>query len=217
MAVFLQRLAALSCLRREGNDVIFEGCNIHIRSGAGATHAAVNGLGNLIIGYNEGEPEYLRTGSHNLVVGKDHSYSSFTGIVAGENNTISGGGASAIGGFGNVVNGFGATITGGADNIASGQFSSISGGQFNTTSASAGRASVSGGHNNTASNVWASVSGGNGNTASGLSSSVSGGLMRLAPGDNNWAGGMLLQPFSAIGASPPCGVPRFSTSGGTPV
>ena len=36
MAVFLQRLAALTCLRREGNDVIFEGCNVHVRSGTGS-------------------------------------------------------------------------------------------------------------------------------------------------------------------------------------
>jgi hypothetical protein len=117
MAVFLQRLAVLSCLRRDGNDVIFEGCNIHIRSGAGATDAAVNGLGNLILGYNEAAPGDLRTGSHNLVIGRDHSYSSFGGIVAGDNNAISGQNAS---------------VTGGSHNVASGSRSSISGGQFNS-------------------------------------------------------------------------------------
>jgi hypothetical protein len=39
MAVFLKKLADLFCMRREGNDVIFEGCNVHVRSGAGATDA----------------------------------------------------------------------------------------------------------------------------------------------------------------------------------
>jgi hypothetical protein len=52
MAVFLKKLADLFCMRREGNGVIFEGCNVHVRSGAGATET-VNGLGNLIVGYNE--------------------------------------------------------------------------------------------------------------------------------------------------------------------
>ena len=90
MAVFLQRLAALTCLRREGNDVIFEGCNVHVRSGAGATGAAVNGLGNLIVGYNEAQPADIRTGSHNLVVGPFHTYSSHGGLVAGLDNAITG-------------------------------------------------------------------------------------------------------------------------------
>ena len=42
-----------------------------------------NGLGNLIVGYNElGTPgEDNRTGSHNLVVGHGNSYSSFGGWV----------------------------------------------------------------------------------------------------------------------------------------
>jgi len=38
---------------RSGNDIYFNGTNIHITSGSGATDAAINGLGNLIIGYNE--------------------------------------------------------------------------------------------------------------------------------------------------------------------
>jgi hypothetical protein len=83
MVVFLKRLADLTCMRREGNDVIFEGCNVHIRSGAGYTGAPVNGLGNLVVGYNEAFPDDDRTGSHNLVVGAFHSYSSSGGLVAG--------------------------------------------------------------------------------------------------------------------------------------
>ena len=38
--------ATITCLQMEGNaDLIVEGCNLHIRSGAGATDAPVNGLG----------------------------------------------------------------------------------------------------------------------------------------------------------------------------
>jgi hypothetical protein len=74
------------CMRREGNDVIFEGCNVHIRSGAGGTDAPVNGLGNLIIGYNERNEIEDRTGSHNLLVGPFHTYSSPWGVVVGLDN-----------------------------------------------------------------------------------------------------------------------------------
>src|SRR5687767_725294 len=63
--------ATIACMHTVGDDVFFEGCNVHIRSGSGATNAAVNGLGNLIIGYNEDTispfPPAQRTGSHNLV------------------------------------------------------------------------------------------------------------------------------------------------------
>src|SRR5262245_43761212 len=44
--------AILACMSKVGTDVIFNGCNVHIRSGAGATNSVTNGLGNLIVGYN---------------------------------------------------------------------------------------------------------------------------------------------------------------------
>jgi hypothetical protein len=227
MAVFLQRLAALTCLRREGTDVIFEGCNVHIRSGAGATDAAVNGLGNLIVGYNEdGPPGFevdVRTGSHNLVVGRFHTYSSFGGFVAGRNNAVSGpsasvsggqdntasgpyasvsGGlnntassirASVSGGENNTASGFSASVSGGDGNTASGSLSSVSGGAANE--ANGFRASISGGQSNTASGQGASVSGGGGNTASGTLSSVSGGGTRFVSGEFDWRAGALFEDF----------------------
>ena len=113
VAVFLQRLAALTCLRREGNDVIFEGCNIHVRSGTGRTDGAVNGLGNLVVGYNEpGISSPPRTGSHNLVVGRFHSYSSYGGLVVGRANAVTAPFA-ATSGFANKARGFAATVSGG--------------------------------------------------------------------------------------------------------
>lgn len=42
-----------ACITTEGNDVVFNGCNVHIRDGSGDTEGPTNGLGNLIIGYNE--------------------------------------------------------------------------------------------------------------------------------------------------------------------
>ncbi len=51
------------------------------------TDGVINGTGNIIIGYNEGTSEE-RTGSHNLVIGTDHSFSSYGGIVAGTDNEI---------------------------------------------------------------------------------------------------------------------------------
>src|SRR5262245_38588527 len=45
--------AKLGCMSKTDNDVYFTGCNVHIVSGSGSTEGAVNGLGNLIIGYNE--------------------------------------------------------------------------------------------------------------------------------------------------------------------
>lgn len=60
---------------RSGNQVYVTGANLHVRSGLGATLAnGFNGLGNLIVGYNESRgnaanPD-VRTGSHNIVAGR---------------------------------------------------------------------------------------------------------------------------------------------------
>jgi hypothetical protein len=115
-------------------DILFEGCNVHIRDGMGTTESQ-NGLGNLIVGYNEPHPDarrVLRTGSHNLIVGPRHEYTSFGGFVAGQENTVSGWFASIPGGTDNVDSDIGATVSGGAFNVASGQFSTVSGGEHKT-------------------------------------------------------------------------------------
>ena len=72
--------------------VVFSNTNVQITNGLGVTNA-VNGVGNLIIGYNEKPAGFLtqeRAGSHNLVIGRGHRYSSHTGLIAGVNNTITG-------------------------------------------------------------------------------------------------------------------------------
>ena len=173
------------------------GVNVHIVSGLGSTNDAnpphggtLSGLGNLIIGYNalgsyQGEGD-VRTGSHNLILGDRNNYSSFGGLVAGNNNTISGQYASVSAGTRNTASGdFASVSSGGVVNTASGPYSSVSGGNANT--ASGNNASASGGHLNTASGSFASVSGGYGNTASGFYASVSG-------GDSNTAG----SPYASV-------------------
>ena len=167
------------------DDVIFTGCNVHIQNSYGNT-ASNNGVGNLIIGYNEddvfinpGHPAYGandRGGSHNVVIGPEHTYSSYGGLVAGYSNTVSGDYAS---------------VSGGAHNTASGIMASVSGGWYNK--ASNYYASVSGGESNEASGTTASVSGGFGNEASGTRASVSGGDSRTASGQYNWRAGGLSQ------------------------
>ena len=55
----------------------------------------------------------------NLVVGPEHSWTSYGGLIAGYNNTVTGAYSSVSGGY---------------DNTASGGYSSVSGGNSNTAS-----------------------------------------------------------------------------------
>ena len=208
-----------------GPHIVFEGANVHVRSGTGGTDdgcslaepncPGLTGLGNLILGYNELEPSQTfpsrpvgRTGSHNLVVGPEHGFTSFGGFVAGATNAVTGASSSVSGGRGNVASGLftsvsggnrneasdahasvsggwenvasgnSASVSGGINNVASGEIASVSGGTFNE--AGGEQASVSGGHHNVASAQFSSVSGGSNNVASGESASVSGGVLNEA-------------------------------------
>jgi hypothetical protein len=185
-------------------EVVIAGANLRLVNGLRAT-ATTNGLGNLLVGYNESrEGENVRTGSHNVVVGQGHNFSSFGGLVVGRQNEISGAFAAVSGGFDNTASGASAAVSGGIFNRASGASAAVSGGFDNTASASAtsvsgGRgntasgesATVSGGHGNTASGHTAAISGGQANTASGFISSISGGRNQTARGDFNWVAGPL--------------------------
>jgi hypothetical protein len=173
-----------------GPNITFKGANIHIVSGSGATDdnlshgGTLTGLGNLIIGYDEliaGAGEN-RGGSHNLVIGRWHSFTSlaFGGLVAGEQNTISNEAASVSGGESNTASGFVASVSGGLINTASGLWASVSGGEYNTATGAV--ASVSGGAQNAADGDLASVSGGQLNDALGNSASISGGEFNAAFG-----------------------------------
>lgn len=125
------------------------GMNVQVVNGLGETHSQ-NGAGNIILGYNEddvGNDErydpWIRTGSHNLIVGRNNEYTSTGGIAngygnrlysrdsaifGGQNNSTYGRYAFIAGGGNNVITGDGAGIFGGGNNLANGQSSSILGG-----------------------------------------------------------------------------------------
>ncbi|NNF98049.1 MAG: hypothetical protein HKM93_01600 [Desulfobacteraceae bacterium] len=179
--------------------VLLTGVNLQVVNGENSTNTS-NGLGNIIIGYDEvndysgiyrcsdglkpdqqsceaaGETwdHTFRTGSHYLVVGAEHSYSQYAGIVAG---------------FRNFALADHSTITGGSTNTVSMRYSSISGGVDNYTFG--WYSSVSGGYSNKAEGNTSSVSGGRLNTAGGTFGSVSGGSDRSAAGQDDWAAGSL--------------------------
>lgn len=119
---------------RAGNEVYITGANLNIRSGSGLTYSyGVNGLGNLIVGYNELRSGTgavnTRTGSHNLIIGLHNNYSSAGAIVAGSDNTSTNYMASVYGGTGNTSGGYYSAVVGGYNNSATGNWSTILGGR----------------------------------------------------------------------------------------
>lgn len=148
------------------------GANLQLVNGAARTDTT-NGLGNLIIGYNEYPG--TQTGSHNLILGRSQTFTSYGGVIAGHDDRLSGPFSAVFGAY-DIASGVDSTVSGGVENTASGGGSSVSGGSQNT--ASGDSSGVSGGYENTASGPgqFASVSGGYGNFATGNASSVSGGV-----------------------------------------
>lgn len=213
----------LSCVIKIGNDVILEGCNLHIRNAQGQTDTT-DDTGNLIIGYNEdltiGDGS-LRTGSHNLVIGMDHRYTSWGTIVHGTGHHTSNTNSAAIGGSFNRPQGVGSVIVSGSENVvtsnhavivggtfndAGGSHSVITGGESNSTHAYG--TLISGGFANEADGNWGAVIGGQGNQAMtgysvvvggqgnetwGQHSTVTGGLTRSVNGPHDWRAGGLFQ------------------------
>jgi len=218
IAVLQAQVAALELLVTsmsvDGNNVIFTGVNLQILDGTDSTACtgSCNGLGNLIVGYDELRPTTNdKTGSHNLVIGPRHNYPSYGGLVTGFENTISGAHSSVSGGQNNVASEFASSVSGGRDNEASAFFSSVSGGLTNV--ASGLHSSVSGGQDNDASGSRSSVSGGRLNDAIGENSSVSGGLGNEARGtDSSVSGG---NSNEAIGPTSSVSGGQFNKASGT--
>src|SRR4051794_1854981 len=77
--------------------ITFTGVNVQVVSGSGHTNGAVNGEGNLVIGYAENTGNRTRTGSNDLIVGFDNGWSSYGQLVGGVHNVASGPYASAAG------------------------------------------------------------------------------------------------------------------------
>jgi hypothetical protein len=137
--------ALLEHFTRDGNQIYITGGNLHVRSGEGSTDAEPNGLGNIIIGYDEerfdGDSSCSlgqydnetnctgnngtwalshKTGSHNLVVGKYHNYSRYGGLVVGDINTISRSYSAVSGGHSNTTSGNYSAVSGGFNRSVSG-------------------------------------------------------------------------------------------------
>jgi hypothetical protein len=135
-----------------GPNIVFSGANVHVVNGTGST-ATINGLGNLIIGYDEVFTTPLnpgdRGGSHNLVIGKYNKFtlSGFGNLVAGEVNTVGGGEGNFVAGFQNVISGSADSILGGSWNYAGSAYDVVCGGHEN--SVSGGTSVILGGNNNT--------------------------------------------------------------------
>ena len=145
------------------------GLNVRLDNGAGTTYGASNGLGNLILGYNESEGGHrdaegnfmdgeVRVGSHNLVVGAGHTYGSNGSLLGGYNTSLFGQGSAILSGQASLATGTWSAILGGLDNRATATNTCISGGHSNT--ASGDRASVSGGLLNISSGIATSILGG---------------------------------------------------------
>ncbi len=207
---------------------LLTGINLQIVNGMGQT-ATKNGAGNLIVGYDEFRgvpPEWVcappwdpygagsvcpgeeKSGSHYVVVGPRHIYSSYGGLVVGSDNAASGQFASAVGGSGNravggysltaggqggavgavppgnVGTGWYAVAVGGSNNVAGASFSVVAGGDGNNTIQKLDNPetlmSVFGGQGNTASGHLATVCGGSANVAAGSGSAVVGGMNNVA-------------------------------------
>ena len=133
VALLEAKLAPVSLVQLPGTcpEVVFSGVNVRVINGMGSTETT-NGCGNLIVGYNEFRPAGagadVRTGSHNIIVGRQNNYSSYGGVIAGLTNASKAPYTFVGGGEDNVAKGKFSTIGGGQGNVASGQFSSVSGG-----------------------------------------------------------------------------------------
>ncbi|MDH4275692.1 MAG: hypothetical protein OEW08_11675 [Gammaproteobacteria bacterium] len=203
-----EKLRCVSSLSGE-TDFIFEGCNVHVRNGMGRT-PTTNQYGNLIIGYNKNEVA-TRKGSHNIVVGDLHEYTSYGGIVSGNNNALSGPNATILSSIESAANNLSGAIIGAnkgvTDTVAvilggtrgyagvGGNFGVVIGGMENSVtgwegvsvggalnSASGNGSLVCGGSENNAVGSHSTACGGSSNVSKGIVSSINGGSHNTATG-----------------------------------
>ncbi|MBV1911970.1 MAG: hypothetical protein KUG78_21955 [Kangiellaceae bacterium] len=202
---------------------IFSGVNLHINNGEGAVDNGdpftINGLGNLVIGYdeqtsirgascslgihptqeicennNEIWSETHKSGSHNIVLGPYHNYSRYAGLITGKANVVAGD-YSIVGGISNTANNQFTTVIGGEGNTVQGLAGSAFGGAFNSVYGD--KNSTLGGTENTVYGQYSTITGGRENFVEGESSSISGGLnnradaayVSVSGGRNNVASG----------------------------
>jgi len=153
--------------------LLVTGANLQVVNGNGITSSA-NGVGNVIIGYNEADSATNeRGGSHNLVLGRYNQYSSFSGIVHGLRNSVLNDESAVIAGSNNLVSGVRSAVMGGDQNTASGNKVVAIGGGNNEAKGSI--AIALGGQENTVDLVGSVAIGGRSNQALGGYSVLVGG------------------------------------------
>ena len=153
--------------------VLFSEVNLQVVNGQGTT-SSVNGLGNLIVGYNESDSLTTeRGGSHNLVMGRWNQYNAYSGIVHGLRNTVMNHESAAIAGSNNVVSGVRSAVLGGDQNTASGNKVVAIGGLENEAKGSV--TSILGGSSNVTDGTASVILGGAANQTLGSRTAVVGG------------------------------------------
>ncbi len=182
---------------------VFQACNVYIQDGEGHTapRSTPNGLGNLIIGYDEGVAgQYpANFGCHNLILGVDNSYSSYGGIVAGTDNSIEAPSASVLGGVGNDNTGNNCVIVSGQSNKINGQSSAILSGVRNLITSE--ESAVIAGESNIVTGAYGCVVGGKQNVVLGSWATVSSGLANGAMQAYSWVGSGNNNHTEGVGAS----------------
>ena len=108
------------------SDSFFEGVNVFINNIKGVINE-IDGKGNSIVGAKSVDFE-VNPGFHNVIIGDDHKYSAFDGLVSGYHNEISAEFSSVTGRSSNIISGSDSSVTGVVDNKSSGLYSSLSGG-----------------------------------------------------------------------------------------
>ena len=123
----LARLSQYVWVDPSRDAVVFSGANVYIQSGSGATddHGALQGRGNLIVGYDDDAP--AQRGSHNVILGEGNTWSSYGGLVVGSGNVLAGSHALVVGSM-NVVQGSYGAVSG-SGNVLTGNYASVSGAQ----------------------------------------------------------------------------------------
>jgi hypothetical protein len=194
----LDELMAYVEVDAESHAVKVVGANLYVQNGLETTDGDPNGLGNLIVGYDEEDSDdpIGKTGSHNLVVGVGHNYTSYGGAVFGLENSIQGPYSNVLGGSLNLSEGTSSVVISGILNSASGDMSAVVAGSHNTASgeysatlagtvasASARYSAVVGGVSGQANAMTSVMVGGYGNIAEHEDSVVLGGDTQTSTGE----------------------------------
>jgi hypothetical protein len=144
------------------DSVIFTDANVYVQSGSGSTDGTVNGLGNLIVGYDEDGGSDDKSGSHNVIIGMEHQYTGAGNLISGYRHEVDNDFSGMVGGFDHFVGATYSGLVGGVRNTTLGTYSSVLGGRDSTATGDV--SSIGGGTNNNATGHGTTIGGGDGTT-----------------------------------------------------